>query len=143
GWGVQKNLEWCQPWLGNIISCALTEFKKSDGKHTSGSNRLWRILVSELAHLIWKLHCERVIKYENTPYIPEEISNRWHKMINARLETNCSMTNHRYEKKSLKTKVVAQTWKGTLKNEEDLPSNWTEVCRVLVGRNQSQQQGMG
>jgi hypothetical protein len=42
------------------------------------------------------------------------------------------------EKKGLKPKIVIQTWKNTLKNEEDLPRNWTEVSRVLVGRSQSQ-----
>jgi hypothetical protein len=78
---TRKNLEWCQPWLGNIVSCALAIFKMDDGMQTPGANRLWRILVSESAHLIWKLHCERVIKHGNTPYITEEISNRWYKMM--------------------------------------------------------------
>ncbi|KAF8229414.1 hypothetical protein L208DRAFT_1402165 [Tricholoma matsutake] len=50
-------------------------------------------------------------------------------MINVRLETDCRLTS---PKKSLKTKVVANTWKGALENEEDLPRNWTEVSGVLV-----------
>ncbi|KAF8228996.1 hypothetical protein L208DRAFT_1402838, partial [Tricholoma matsutake] len=41
---AQKSLEWRQPWIGNIISCALTEFKNNDGKSPPGANRLWRIL---------------------------------------------------------------------------------------------------
>lgn len=52
---ARKSLEWRQPWLGNIISCALTEFQTDDGKRLPGANRLWRILISESAHLIWKL----------------------------------------------------------------------------------------
>ncbi|KAF8224217.1 hypothetical protein L208DRAFT_1410646 [Tricholoma matsutake] len=56
---AQKSLEWRQPWIGNIISCALTEFKNNDGKSPPGANRLWRILISKSAHLIWKLCCER------------------------------------------------------------------------------------
>ena len=140
---TRKNLEWCQPWLGNIISHTLTEFKTNDGMHTPGANRFRRILVSELAHLIWKLCCERVIKHENTPYTPEEMSNRWHKMMNIRLKTDCNLTNPQYRKKGLKPKIVVQTWESTLENEEDLPRNWTEVSRVLVGRSQYWQQGVG
>jgi hypothetical protein len=87
------------------------------------------------------LHCERVIKHGNTPYITEEISNRWYKMMDIWLETDCNLTNTRYGKKGLKPKIVIQTWKSTLNNEEDLPRNWTGVNRVLVGRSQPWPQG--
>ncbi|KAF8239803.1 hypothetical protein L208DRAFT_1235773 [Tricholoma matsutake] len=133
---TQKDLEWHQPWLGNIVSCALTEFKKNNGIHTPGANRFRRILVSESAHLIWKLLCKRVIKHENTPYTPEEISNRWYKMMNVRLKTDCSLTSPRYGKKGLKPKIVVQTWKSTLENEEDFPRNWTVIYPpppILIG----------
>jgi hypothetical protein len=141
---TQKHLEWRQPWIGNIITCALTEFKTDDGKHAPRANRLWRIIVSESAHLIWKLRCERVIRNENTPFTPEEITNKWNKMVKTRIEIDCNMTSPKYGKKALKIKVVAQTWKGALENEEDLPSSWIEVCGVLVGRSRSrQQQGVG
>jgi len=131
---LRKNLEWRQPWIGNIISCTLTEFTTSDGKCTPGANRLWRILISKSAHLIWKLRCERVIRNENTPYTSEEIRNKWYKMMDERLETDCRMTMPRYGKKGLKTKVVALTWKSTLENEEDLPRNWTvvSVCSLKI-----------
>ncbi|KAF8230546.1 hypothetical protein L208DRAFT_1215067, partial [Tricholoma matsutake] len=59
--------------------------------------------------------------------------NRWYKTMDNRLETDCSMTSPRYGRKSLRTKAVISTWKNTLENEEDLPSNWTEVSGVLVG----------
>ncbi|KAF8236438.1 hypothetical protein L208DRAFT_1390953 [Tricholoma matsutake] len=29
---AQKSLKWRQPWIGNIISCTLTEFKTNDGE---------------------------------------------------------------------------------------------------------------
>ncbi|KAF8239304.1 hypothetical protein L208DRAFT_1237594 [Tricholoma matsutake] len=29
---TQKNLEWRQPWIGNIICCTLTKFRINDGK---------------------------------------------------------------------------------------------------------------
>ena len=75
--------------------------------------------------------------------MPEELKNRWYKVMDDRLEMDCRMTNLRYGKKGLKTRVVTSTWKGTLKNEEDLPSNWTEVSRVLVGRSRPPQGGVG
>ena len=140
---VQKNLEWRQPWIGNIISCALTKFTTNDGKRTPGADQLWRILISESAHLIWRIRCERVIKNDNNPYVPEEIRNRWYKMIDNRLEIDCHMTSPRFGKKGLQPKVVTDTWKGTLENEEDLPSNWTKVSRVLVGRSWLLREGMG
>jgi hypothetical protein len=84
-----------------------------------------------------------VIRNENVPYTEEEIRNKWYKMMDNRLEIDCRMTNLKYGNKGLKTKVVTNTWKGTLENEEDLPRNWTEVSGVLVGRSRSTQQGVG
>jgi len=95
----KNNLGWRRPLTGNIICCSLTEFKTEDGKHILGANCLWRILVSESAHLIWKLRCKRVIRNENTPFTEEEIRNRWYKMLDIHLETDCYMTKPSYEKK--------------------------------------------
>ncbi|KAF8223809.1 hypothetical protein L208DRAFT_1515877 [Tricholoma matsutake] len=135
---TQKNLEWRQPWIGNIICCALTEFRINDGKCIAGAEHLWRILISESAHLIWKIHCdERVIRNENNLFTPKEVRNQWYKMMDDHLKIDCRMTSPRFGKKSLKSKTITNTWKGTLKNKEDLPSNWTEVSGVLVGRSWS------
>ena len=87
--------------------------------------------------------CERVIRNENTPYTQEEVRNRWYKIMDNRLEIDCHMTNLRYGRRGLKTRIVANTWKGTLEKKEDLPSNWTEVSGVLVGRSRPLQQGVG
>ena len=75
----------------------------------------------------------RVIRNENNPYTPEEIRNKWYKMMNSHLEIDCCMTSPRFGQKNLKSKVVTRTWKGTLKNEEDLPSNWTEGKQDFSG----------
>ena len=128
---------------GNIICCSLTEFKTEDGKRILGANHLWRILVSESAHLIWKLRCKRVKRNENTPFTEEEIRNRWYKMLDIRLEIDCYMTKPSYDKKGMKTKIVTQMWTGTLEKEDCLPRNWTGISRVLVGRSQVRQQGVG
>ncbi|KAJ8690307.1 hypothetical protein PTI98_011742 [Pleurotus ostreatus] len=130
-WSLAKDLwtktgrEWTQPWVGNIVACALT--KKTDGpKRDAGGERLWRIIVSESAHLIWKLRCERVIQNENAPFTTQEVNNRWLTTINARLDTDREMTNENLGKHKIKTKVVLQTWKGALEEEKKLNG-------VLVG----------
>ena len=64
-------------------------------------------------------------------------------MIDNCLEIDCRMTSLRSGKKGLQPKVVTNTWKGTLENEEDLPSNWTEVSGVLVGRSWLLREGVG
>ena len=89
------------------------------------------------------MHCERVIRNENTPYTQEEVRNRWYKIMDNRLEIDCHMTNLKYGRRGLKMRIVANTWKGILEKEEDLPRNWTEVSGVLVGRSRPPQQGVG
>lgn len=42
----------------------------------------------------------------------------------------CSGRNRRY---ALSRQTVLQTWNGTLKNEDDLPEDWTNVSRLLAG----------
>ncbi|KAF8918527.1 hypothetical protein CPB85DRAFT_1213633, partial [Mucidula mucida] len=64
---------------------------------------------------------------------PEQVKNRWKKMINKRLELDCLMTHRRFGKKALSKKKVLMTWKGSLKDEHNLPKDWTEVGGVLVG----------
>ena len=91
-------------------------------------NRLYRILISESAHLIWKLRCQRVSedKPENEWPKETEIHNRWLATINARLTLDRATTNYKYGKKALKQKTVLDTWKNTLKNEKDMPQRHPE-----------------
>ena len=47
--------------LGDTMGCGLAKFTKN-GKPDKGKNRLYRIIVSETAYLIWKLRNERRIR---------------------------------------------------------------------------------
>ncbi|KAJ4480833.1 hypothetical protein J3R30DRAFT_3240207, partial [Lentinula aciculospora] len=47
--------------FGVIMGCGLIDFKKEDGKKSTGLSRLFRIIVLESTYLIWKLRNERVI----------------------------------------------------------------------------------
>ncbi|KAJ7923686.1 hypothetical protein B0H13DRAFT_2400978 [Mycena leptocephala] len=77
--------------MGLVLGCALTEFKNPQGKPSNEANRLFRIIVSESAFLIWKIRCERLIS-RNSPHSETEIHNRWVASINNRLKIDRLLT---------------------------------------------------
>jgi hypothetical protein len=110
----------------------LANFKSREEKMLQDANRLYRILISESAHLIWKLRCKRISEDKPKNEWPKEteIHNRWLVAINARLTLDRATTNNKYGKKATKQKVVLNTWKNVLKNEKDLPQNWLKTPGV-------------
>ncbi|KAK0503869.1 hypothetical protein EDD18DRAFT_1062432, partial [Armillaria luteobubalina] len=107
-----------------------------------GADRLYRILITKSAWLIWKLRNKRRIGKEDDPdawHSQQEIHNRWLSVINLRLHLDCLLTNtQRYETKALEHCTVATTWSRLLQNENGLPSDWmNDVSKhrteVLVG----------
>ncbi|KAE9398231.1 hypothetical protein BT96DRAFT_822334 [Gymnopus androsaceus JB14] len=72
-WNVKKT-EWIAPDFGTILSCGLIKIKDPEGKYMRGDSRLYRIIVSESAHLIWKLRCDRVINGK-VDFLETEIEN--------------------------------------------------------------------
>ena len=140
-WTATKNL-WIKKhnyWprikcIGSVTGCGLAEFRDANMKHLPGTNRLYRILISEAAHLIWRLRNERVFVHateDQWPTVPE-IHNRWLTAINSRLTLDRSATNSLYGKKAIKPLVVLNTWSNILKNEATLPTNWIKSPGVLV-----------
>ena len=102
-------------------------------RQDAGTTRLFRILVSESAHLIWRIRNERVIRGKN-PASLREIHNQWCKSINNRLGIDCTLSNGvNYGKKAIKKALVLRTWRKVLKNEVNLPKDWTWETRVSVG----------
>ena len=99
---------------------------------------MYRILISESTHLIWKLRCKRISEDKPEEDWPQEteIHNRWLATMNARLTLDRAITNTKYGKKAIKQKIVLDTWTKLLKNERDLPKNWLKTTGVLVGINQ-------
>ncbi|KAI0656990.1 hypothetical protein C8Q70DRAFT_920538, partial [Cubamyces menziesii] len=122
-----------------IAGSPLCEVKNSNGDIKTGDTRLLRIVLTETAHLIWRMRCERVIEWgseEGKEHTEREIDNKWMAMLNARIGLDQAMTSARLtgRRKIAEAKVRA-TWKGTLRNEQDLPEDWA-VRRiwVLVGK---------
>ncbi|KAG1789812.1 uncharacterized protein HD556DRAFT_1433543 [Suillus plorans] len=119
-------------WCSNLIT-----FNNESGKKMTGKSRLFNILVLESAHLIWKLRCERTIKYKGIKekfHSETEIYNKWLHVINTRLKFDRLLTDSkRYGKKALKVETVLKTWSGLLLHEDNLPDNWVHNTGVLVG----------
>ncbi|KAF9028758.1 hypothetical protein BDZ89DRAFT_1252330 [Hymenopellis radicata] len=90
-----------------------------EGVTKRGRSRLRRILISELAHLIWKIRNARVCDGGNPATIPE---------------LDIMMSDKRkYGSKAINKALVLSTWSGTLKDEGRLPEDWIREKGVLVG----------
>ena len=117
-----------RPTIGQIMASGV--LKGRNPRET----RLQKILITESAHLIWRIRNERVIQQKGSAAIPM-IKNRWLKTMNNRLAIDCLMTDkNMYKKKSLPVSLVKSTWKGTLRDERTLAKHWPlKRVGVLVG----------
>jgi ribonuclease HI len=119
-----------RPVISQIMACGATEMDDA------GETRLFRIIVSESAYLIWLLRCDRRIN-QKPPASRAEITRKWLWIINNRLQIDREMTNtNKYGRKALPLSLVKKTWSRTLKNEKELPDDWPSWSRgigVLVG----------
>jgi ribonuclease HI len=133
----KREKDWPDVRYGTILGSNLAHFTDSKGKRLEGKSRLFTILITESAHMIWKLRCERVIKFDNAEekfHSEKEIHNRWIATINKRLKFDKLLTNtSKYGKSALRENLVLRTWSGVLKDEDNLPDNWIRKEGVLVG----------
>lgn len=128
-WGTWPELS-----FGGILGCGLADF--SHGNRASpGASRLYRILISESAHLIWCMRCTRKIDRggEGPPFSSRETTSRWLARVNDRLNMDILMSHTRFGRKALKKHTVLQTWQGTLMDEQNLPEDWSDRTGRLVG----------
>ena len=101
--------------FADILGCGAV---KSRGRtQDRGDMRLYRILVSESAHLIWRLRNERVIREREITDI--EIRNRWTHAMNLRLKLDYLSTSPRYGRSRTCPKLVAATWNVSSDEETD------------------------
>ena len=122
---------------GAILGGGLANFKRNDGKPDTAKNRLYRILMTESAHLIWVLRCERRIGGGDNPWAchtEQAVMNKWYRKINERLQVDCLLTNSfLYERRALDTKKVYYTWAKCSTNTEDTHREWCRNPGFLVG----------
>ncbi|KAJ7857002.1 hypothetical protein B0H13DRAFT_2575073 [Mycena leptocephala] len=102
-----------RPTIGQIMAGGAT--KCGD----PGTTRLYKILITESAHLIWRIRNEQVIQQTGSAPLTK-IRNRWLKIINNSID--CAMTDKfKYEKKALKMLLVKRTWKKLLRTNVPWP----------------------
>jgi hypothetical protein len=91
----REYLEWPRITLGLILGCGCINKSNNERREAGnrqkhwkqkGASRLATILISEAAHLIWVLCCERVIRERH--HSDNEIGTRWKNTINTRLISN-------------------------------------------------------
>ncbi|KAJ7027464.1 ribonuclease H-like protein, partial [Mycena alexandri] len=132
-----KGYAWPEMDLGRIFACGLVDIRDTKGKRDGGAIRLFRILISETAHLIWKFRCTRVIDRGNDPsrfFSESELHNKWLYCINSRLKIDALLTDSKkYGNRALKISKVQNTWKGVLMDNQNLPDIWVRQSGFLVG----------
>ncbi|KAJ7864066.1 RnaseH-domain-containing protein [Mycena leptocephala] len=125
---TKKHPDWSTVSMGSILGSGLARFKDAAGKPQPALARLYKILMTESAHIIWKLRCDSVIGRGGTPPSANEVHNRWLKI--DRILTN----KLKYGKQhALAPSLVLETWGGTLLGEDELPDDWLREPGVLVG----------
>jgi ribonuclease HI len=132
---LKKESQWPAVSLGTILGCGLAEFRDEKNKLNHGMQRLYRILISESAYLIWRLWNDRVISRDREPTTEDEIVNKWKYVINQQLQVDKMLANRptKGKRPTLAPQLVLATWSNTLDNEQSLPADWLREPRVLVG----------
>ncbi|KAJ7300972.1 hypothetical protein DFH08DRAFT_724782 [Mycena albidolilacea] len=132
----EKEPEWPEISIESILGCGLVDLRDESGKKKRGSERMYRILISESAYTIWMLRNDRVISRAGSPIDEAEITNKWLYNLNQRLQQDILLANRptRRNRPRLPPNLVRETWSGTLDNESNLPEDWLKDSRVLVGR---------
>ena len=139
-----ENARWPEINMGTIFGCGCLTTKdenrgegnrggeKGENLKQRGATRLLQIIISEAAHLIWVLRCERVIQEKS--HTQHEVTSRWLKAINRRL-TDDKITATIIRKNDTPfTQLVEATWEDALRKISDLPNEWIIDREFLVGR---------
>ncbi|KAK0497100.1 hypothetical protein EDD18DRAFT_1160898 [Armillaria luteobubalina] len=85
--------------------------------------------------LIWRLRNERVIQREgNQMATDREIENKLLYVLNDRLQMDlATLKKKKARKRGISKETILKTWGGMIKDERDLPEDWTGTAGVLVG----------
>jgi ribonuclease HI len=130
-------LLWPEINLGMILGAGCLKIKRQRAENirhknatNKGATRLLHILISEAAHLIWVLRCERVIR--EVMHGDDKIRPRWLKSINDRLMDDRTTASMNKRDKGF-IKLVTNTWRKVLDKITDTPNNDLLHSEVLVG----------
>lgn len=143
-WSMSRSLwemkggDWPNPGrTSDVLASTLMSPKDGSGRSRPGAARLYKILVTESAFLVWKLRNERVIGGINPrtgQHTTNEVRNRWISAVNTRLRLDIAMTRKQWGQGRIPKTTVLRTWSNTLQDETSLPDDWTtNESEVLVG----------
>ncbi|HEV7736711.1 MAG TPA: hypothetical protein VGO47_04975 [Chlamydiales bacterium] len=119
-----------------MLGCGLANLKNDRDKLETGKNRLFQILVSESAHLLWKIRCQWVIGEDANPnHKPcrNEALNRWTKMLIDRINGEILAANNPSLRKAASRRVVHKTWKAFVRFRHGKVVPMEDLPRFLVG----------
>ncbi len=131
-WGLTGE-DWKRPCWGTALGAACAVFKAENGARRTDLESLWCILCTEVAHLIWKLRCERVIQHKGKEFTKSEITNRFYATLDARLTLDRRVAAMASSKRALKPDDVERIWMPVIDDSKELPPNWVVQSGVLVG----------
>ncbi|KAL7280620.1 hypothetical protein ACG7TL_005557 [Trametes sanguinea] len=132
----KKHLELPELDLGGVLCTPAVSMRGLCDRTTAAADRLLRITMTESAHLVWKVRCERVIDTEANPphcHTDVTIASRWLAAMNRRLALDQQLTRPIKGRVYLDRATVLRTWSGVLEDEASLPDDWVFRPRVLVG----------
>ena len=129
---------WVPPTVSELLCAGQRKWKEvpRSRRPDKGASRLWRIMLSESAFLIWKLRCERVIQHSEERgwvHTKTEVIRRWRAAIQSRLQMDRTLTSPRFGRSAIPGKLVERTWAKIVQKQQRLPDNWATSLRVLVG----------
>ncbi|KAJ7589323.1 hypothetical protein C8J56DRAFT_888910 [Mycena floridula] len=129
----KDNSQWPPINFETIMGVGSIKIYASGRKVDKGKTRLFRLIVTESAHLIWTTRCKIIVREEAIP-TEAHLTNAWAQVINERLGEDRRLTNpYIFKMKALDKALVLETWRGTLKDENLLPKDWICGPKVLVG----------
>ncbi|KAK0201490.1 hypothetical protein DFS33DRAFT_1375104 [Desarmillaria ectypa] len=136
-WGLACELwertgrQWFLVTLGVALGATLMQIKTEKGSVDRAATRLYRILMTETIHLIWK------IRGDDNPmkwHTKVEVGRLWIDAINRRLTIDRLLVNkYKYGSRALTKATVLSTWKDTLLGKNGLPEDWIDQNGFLVG----------
>ncbi|KAH9928605.1 uncharacterized protein B0H18DRAFT_874579, partial [Fomitopsis serialis] len=133
----KKGMEWPSLSLADVLTLGLTAWPSQKGRVRPGATRLWRVLISEAVHTIWKLRCDRVVGHAEDEQWEHNKTFVWNKLqytLNNRLALDVESVQRKYGGSALKRDLVLATWNKVLRDEPALPRDWTMYRGFLVGR---------
>ncbi|KAH9932942.1 uncharacterized protein B0H18DRAFT_870854, partial [Fomitopsis serialis] len=132
----KKGLPWSTLTMIDILALGLKEWTNEKSKFRPGATRLWKIMISEAAHLVWKLRCDRVIGHQDErdwEHSAIYVRCKLAYILNSRLSIDVEATRKRYGDRALSRDLVLATWNAVIYDELALPEDWTKCKGFLVG----------